>query len=150
MPKGDWINYWTLEALKGNQEHIIPIILADLPIFIRKGAIIPMQEPLEYVGQKVIETLILKIYKGSIGTSYSTVIYEDDGVSMNYLKEDKYCLVNINCEYKESNSILEISEVQGNYKPSWKSIKLIEYENGKIIKEQTEKFSENGMKITFS
>jgi alpha-glucosidase len=149
LPEGEWIHYWTLEEFKGKQEHIIPITLEDLPIFIRKGAIIPMQVALEYVGQKPIDTLILKIYKGAIGVSYSTAVYEDDGESMNYLNKNESCLLELKCEYKETESVLEISEVQGNYKPSWKNIKLIIYENGKIIKEDTENFSEKGMKISF-
>ena len=107
-----------------------------------------MQEALEYIGQKPIDILILKIYKGEAGTSYSTEIYEDDGNSMNYINKDEYCLLKIKCDYKESESIMEFSELQGNYKPSWKSITLIIHEKGEIIKEVTEKFSEEGMKIT--
>ncbi len=149
LPEGDWINYWTLEELKGKQEHIIPIILADLPIFIRKGAIIPMQEALEYVGQKAIDTLILKIFKGVINTSYSTTVYEDDGVTMDYLNKSDYCMLNLICIYQEAESTLEISEIQGNYKPTWKSIKLLIYENGGLIKELTKDFSNKSMKILF-
>jgi alpha-glucosidase len=149
LPEGNWVHYWTLEEYKGKQYHFIPITLADLPIFIRKGAIIPMQEAIEYIGQKPIDTLIFKIYKGVVGTSNSMVVYEDDGESMDYLNKEESCLLKINCEYKESESILTISEIQGDYKPSWKNIKLIVYDNGKIVSEKIENFSEKGIKISF-
>jgi len=148
LPEGDWVQYWTLEEFKGKREHIIPIILADLPILIRKGAIIPMQEAMEYIGQNPVETLILKIFRGQPGTSTSLFVYEDDGESLDYLNKNKYSILSINCIYTESEVTLELAELEGNYKSSWKTIKILVYDGGKMIKERIENFSEMGMKIT--
>ena len=149
LPEGSWIQYWTLEEFKGAQEQIIPITLEDIPIFIRKGAIIPTQEVIEYVDQKPIDALILRIYKGEIGTTTEITVYEDDGESIEYKDKDMFCLIDIKCEYGEKESKLSISPRKGSYKPSWKLIKYIVFENGKKIIENSENYQETDQEIIF-
>jgi len=149
LPEGLWINYWTLEEFEGNKEHILPITLDDIPIFIRKGAIIPTQPVVEYIDQNPIDTLILKIYKGKNGDKTSTFIYEDDGNSMDYLEKEMFCILNINCEYKDTESELTLSELKGKFKPSWENLKYIIYDKGQKVKEETIKFALGGTRITF-
>ena len=148
LPEGSWVNYWTLQEFKGNSEHIIPITLQDIPIFIRKGAIIPSQPVIEYVGQTSIETLILKIYKGENGTSSTTLVYEDDGDSMDYMEKDIYYILDIKCEYNENESKLTLSKLKGNFSVSWKNIRYLVYDKGEKIKEDTVKFNNEGLTIS--
>jgi alpha-glucosidase (family GH31 glycosyl hydrolase) len=52
-----------------------------MPIFVKAGAIIPMQPDMAYTGQKAIDPLIIDIYGGDNG---SFNLYEDDGDSLDY------------------------------------------------------------------
>ncbi len=134
LPEGRWIHYWTFEEFTGKCEHRIPISIEDLPIFIRKGAVIPTQPVLEYMGQKPVDELILKIFRGENGTATSISIYEDDGVSMEYKTKNLYCFLDATCSYDEGGIKLK-SSLRGNYTPPWKSLKYILFDKGAKIKE---------------
>ena len=54
-----------------------------MPIYVRAGAIIPFDPIRQYTGQKVDKPTTLKIYQGSDG---QYTLYNDDGVSLDYLK----------------------------------------------------------------
>jgi len=149
LPEGKWIELWTLKEYEGKKIQYIPIDLKDIPIFIRKGAIIPTQDVVEFIGQKPIETLTLKIFKGDNGTTSNCIIYEDDGLSMEYKNDNKYILLNVQCEYQEANSILKIKPVHINFKPTWKKIKYIIYNLGSIEKEGEVEFSSQEIEIRF-
>ncbi len=145
LPEGKWIHYWTLEEFIGKKEYTIPVTLDDIPVFVRKGAILPFQPVVEYFGQKPIEELTLKIFKGDNGQSENVEIYEDDGESMEYCKDNIFCVLDIECKYKETNYELIISDLSGKFKPSWKSISYTVYEMGKIVKQGSIPF--DGKKI---
>ncbi len=146
LPEGSWIHYWTLEELAGKEEHRIPIRLDDIPIFIRKGAIISTQPVLEYNGQKPVEVLILKIYRGKTGTTGSISIYEDDGESMDYQTKNIYCFLDVTVKYEETGIILELNR-RGNYIPPWKVLKYVVFDKGAKSKEGTLKMQEKIHKI---
>lgn len=115
-----------------------------------KGSIIPMQEPIEYIGQKPIETLDLKIFLGNLGTSTSITVYEDDGSSMDYANKDLYCILSIQCQYKAGSCSLSLSPLQGDYTPSWKKIKYELFAKGEKKKEDTIPFDKNAKEINIS
>jgi len=57
--------------------------LATMPIYVRAGAIVPVDPIRQYTGQKVDEPTTLKIYRGANG---KYTLYDDDGISLDYLK----------------------------------------------------------------
>lgn len=85
LPEGqDWYDFYTGEKFAGGQ-----VITADttdllkMPLFVKQGGIIPMQEDREWIshGEK-LENIEFKVYSG-IG---NYTLYEDDGVSLDYQK----------------------------------------------------------------
>ena len=56
-----------------------------MPIYVRAGAIVPIDPIRQYTGQKVNEPMTLKIYRGANG---QYTLYDDDGISLNYLQGD--------------------------------------------------------------
>ena len=82
LPAGQWIDYWTGEVIDGGRD-VPATFSADRggPLFVRSGAIIPTWPPVQYVGQKPVETITLDIYPA--GHSEYELI-EDDGVSLAY------------------------------------------------------------------
>ena len=57
--------------------------LETMPIYVRAGAIIPMDPVRQYMAQKVDEPTTLEVFSGADG---SFTMYEDDGVSLDYLE----------------------------------------------------------------
>ena len=84
LPKGNWINYWTGEILTGSRtvKCKVPDNRGGL-LFIRGGAIIPYQKPTQYIGEHILDTLIVKVYPDK--HSYYT-LWEDDGFTFDYEK----------------------------------------------------------------
>lgn len=116
LPDGNWHYIPNNKYYNGGQWIIIEVPLNTLPIFVKEGGIIPIQEVQQYVGEKKLEELELHIYP-SAKSSYT--LYEDDGISYQYEK-DKYSLTNFTCEKNdESISVLVKKESDG-YKNSRK------------------------------
>jgi len=84
LPEGNWIDYWTENTYKGKQT-IIYKIPTDKggPLFVRAGAIIPYQKPMQYIGEHPVDTLIVKVFPN--GKSNYT-LFEDDGITFDYEK----------------------------------------------------------------
>lgn len=82
LPAGDWCDFWTNEVHEGGREITRGVDLATLPLFVRAGAIIPMDPVRQYAAQPVDEPTTIRIYTGADGMFRW---YEDDGVSLDYL-----------------------------------------------------------------
>jgi alpha-glucosidase len=82
FPAGStWYSLYTGEKYSGHSEVIVDCPLHRLPVFIRSGAIIPMQPVLASTKEKS-DTLILHLYAGDADNEF--LFYEDDGISFNY------------------------------------------------------------------
>jgi alpha-glucosidase/alpha-D-xyloside xylohydrolase len=57
--------------------------LATMPIYVRAGAIIPVDPVRQYTSQPVTEPTTLRIYRGADGRF---TLYDDDGISQEYLQ----------------------------------------------------------------
>ena len=84
LPEGRWYHYWTDKILEGGNELTAEAPLEQIPIYIREGAVLPMAEAVQYVGQKPQEQLTLHVYWGSEETI--STLYEDAGDGYDYEK----------------------------------------------------------------
>lgn len=83
LPKGQWYDWWDGSAFTGGTTVHRPVDLATMPIFVRAGAIIPIDPIRQYTAEPVSEPTTLRIYPGADG---DFTLYEDDGISQDYLK----------------------------------------------------------------
>ena len=83
FPGGGWFDYETGERYEGRQYKSFLTPLDVLPVYIKAGAIIPMQPVMQWVDQHPVEMITLDVYPSGI-SSYE--MYEDDGISMDYQK----------------------------------------------------------------
>lgn len=83
LPKGEWYDWWTEAKTAGAQTITRKVDLSVLPIYVRAGAIIPMDPVRQYTTQKVNEPTTLKIFTGANG---NYTLYNDDGISQDYLE----------------------------------------------------------------
>lgn len=84
LPKGEWYSFYTDQKFKGDQKFYTPSPLYRLPVFVKAGAIIPIQKLIQNTGENPGDTLEIHIYAGKGNTHY--VYYEDDGTTYNYEK----------------------------------------------------------------
>jgi len=78
FPEGEWINFHTGEVITGVANKKISIPLEDMPIYVKKGAIIPMMKLSRRIPEEFIDPLLLEIYPSN--NSFYTQ-FEDKGVS---------------------------------------------------------------------
>jgi alpha-glucosidase/alpha-D-xyloside xylohydrolase len=84
LPAGEWYDWWTNERVAGGRWLERPVDLATLPLYVRAGAIVPLDPVRQYTAQPESEPTTLRVYPGSDG---EFVLYEDDGVSLDYLRD---------------------------------------------------------------
>ena len=83
LPAGTWYDWWTAEKHEGSRAIDRSVDLATMPIYVRAGAIVPVDPVRQFTGEKVDAPLTMRIYRGANG---DYTLYEDDGESLAYLK----------------------------------------------------------------
>ena len=83
LPKGKWYNFWTGETVEGARAIDTPAPLAEMPLFVRAGSILPLGPDIEYADQPSKDPLELRVYTGA---DADFTLYEDDGNTYRYEK----------------------------------------------------------------
>ncbi|MBS1272043.1 MAG: Alpha-xylosidase BoGH31A [Candidatus Marinimicrobia bacterium] len=81
FPSGEWVNYFTGEKITGPKTQPVAASLETMPVYVKAGSIIPMQPYMDYVGQKPVEPLKLRVFASADG-EYE--LYEDSGTGLKY------------------------------------------------------------------
>jgi alpha-glucosidase len=118
LPEGDWYYLYNGKKFAGNHEIILECPVHKLPVFIKAGAIIPMENAKSHTGE-VSETLDLHIYKHVSNTSF--VYYQDDGVTFDYQNATFAKRV---IEYKPLLNKITLHHTEGDYKSPLKKLSL--------------------------
>lgn len=84
LPKGaDWYDFWTKERLSGGSYVVVDAPIDKIPLFIRAGSIIPIEEGLQYAEQVSDKPFQIHIYPGD---DCEFEFYEDSGDGYEYEK----------------------------------------------------------------
>ena len=118
LPRGTWYDYWTGEPLDGGMTVVTTAPLERLPLFVRAGTVLPLWPEMQYVGEKPVERLTLRVYPGA----GETVLYEDAGEGMAYL-DGAYRWVYFTCDWQDDTLTLD-RRVAGRYEPPYSGIRL--------------------------
>ena len=106
LPKGcGWVDYWTGVRYHGGQSVKVKTKLNEIPLFVRVGSILLMQQPTMYAEQET-DALELKIYRGA---DCSCVYYQDDGTTYAYERGD---LEEIRFYWDDAREELTIREIR--------------------------------------
>jgi len=107
LPEGLWYDWWTNEQVAGGRTISRNVDLETMPIYVKAGAIIVMDPIKQYTSEKVEEPVTIRIFTGASG---SFELYEDDGISQEYL-DGAYSLIRFAWDNKKST--LSITPAQG-------------------------------------
>jgi alpha-glucosidase (family GH31 glycosyl hydrolase) len=81
LPPGEWVEWCTGARINGPVYVQRQYALDEIPVFVRAGAIVPMQPDMMYTGERPVDPLILTVFPGGSG---SVRVYEDEGNSLGY------------------------------------------------------------------
>jgi alpha-glucosidase/alpha-D-xyloside xylohydrolase len=81
LPEGTWYDWWTGKTARGKQWVERQVDLATMPLYVRAGAIVPLDPVRQYTAQPMTEPTTLRVYPGANG---SFTLYDDDGQSLGY------------------------------------------------------------------
>jgi len=114
LPEGVWYDWFNNTIHEGKQTVTREVELSVMPIFVRAGAIIPFDPVRQYTGQVVDEPTTLRIYTGEDG---DYILYDDDGISNNYL-EGEYNLTQFIWLDKERKLVIKEAMINGEIMPT--------------------------------
>jgi alpha-glucosidase len=120
LPQGEWYRFSTDEYFEGGQVANAPAPLDNLPVFIKGGAIIPMQSLMQSTSDDSDGTLYIHIWNGVAATEY--VYYEDDGISYNFENGEFYKRT---IRFDPEDRVVSFSAVEGSYNSKYKWLKVV-------------------------
>ena len=111
LPAGEWYDFWTRKKTDGGKWMQAEAPLDRLPVFVRAGAVIPMQQVVQYSDQAPADPLTYEIFPS---TEAKGICYEDDGNGFEYTS-GKYRKVEIKAEVKNGVVSVVRSAAEGSY-----------------------------------
>jgi alpha-glucosidase len=124
LPPGDWYDFWTNTKVDGQAAHLVlHPQLYELPLYVRAGAILPMQAVVQSTSETPGGGLKLRVYPGD---DCRGSLYMDDGHSYAYQKNE-FLRIQYSCQ-AAGNSVTVSSKVEnGGFQPWWKSAEITVY-----------------------
>ena len=107
LPRGTWFDFWTEETLDGGRDITRPVDLDTMPLYVRAGAVIPLDPVRQYSGEQVEAPMTLVVFPGADGQS---AWYDDDGISFEHERGD-FSLVELT--WQDSARTLDLSLAPG-------------------------------------
>jgi alpha-glucosidase len=114
LPAGEWFEGPTGKHFTGPLTVQRSFSIDQTPVYMRAGAIVPMQPPMRYTGEKPVDPLIVNVWPMASGSTSSYEVYEDSGVSVEYQK-GVFARTPIKATQTGDTFHVEIGPVQGSY-----------------------------------
>jgi alpha-glucosidase len=123
LPPGDWYDFWTGAKHAHSEKIQLHPRLDEMPLYVRAGAILPMQPVVQYTGETPDGPLQLRVYPGE---DCHGTLYQDDGHSFAYQKGGIF-RINYSCAVSPSSVSITSTVEKNLYKPWWNSTALTIY-----------------------
>ncbi|HEY8513846.1 MAG TPA: glycoside hydrolase family 31 protein [Cyclobacteriaceae bacterium] len=118
LPEGEWYYLYDGTRYEGNSEVAVDCPIARLPVFVKAGAILPMQPVMPNTAMTP-DVLMIHLYKGKDATTF--LYYTDDGETFDYL-EGHYHRRAI--AYVPEARTLTLGAVEGTYPSPVRTLRL--------------------------
>ncbi|QZZ22926.1 glycoside hydrolase family 31 protein [Leptothermofonsia sichuanensis E412] len=120
LPAGTWYDWWSHEQFEGPTHILAHAPLERMPLYLKAGAIMPMQPVMQYVNQQPVTELTLKIAPGEGEWTF----YEDDGHSFDY-QTGAWAATTYRV-YQEGKTVsVEVVRREGQWTPPERSITVV-------------------------
>jgi len=114
IPEGNWIERATGKHFAGPANEERNFSIDQIPVYERAGAILPMQPPMEYTGQKPVDPLIIKVLPLADGQTSSYSLYADNSQDEAY-KRGICTWTKLSAKQTGDELIVEVAPVEGSY-----------------------------------
>ena len=94
-----------------------------LPVFVRGGSILPFEPLVQSTQEKPNGPLQLKVYPEDHGGECTGSLYQDDGISFDYKKND-FLRIKYDCETTGKGMRFHIGAREGKFQPWWTEIEV--------------------------
>jgi len=130
LPAGDWYDFWTGAKVTApmftpntggapvRNPLKVKIALDQLPLYVRPGAIIPMQPLVQSTAEKPQGPLELRVYPGP---DCRGSVYQDDGNSFRY-QQGEFFRQAFTCAPQSGSVAVRFGNVEGSFTPWWESV----------------------------
>jgi len=112
LPAGEWVGWFSGERIRGPAVVTRTYALNESPIFVRAGAIVPMQSKAQRAQAVPGNGLVLTVFPGASG---ATRVYEDQGDSLGY-QRGEFSMTAVRTSQPGPTSLrVEIGAAEGRY-----------------------------------
>jgi len=141
LPKGTWYDYWTghrvlsgkaaapidtekRDPLTAGQPVVVTPSLAELPVYVRGGSILPVAPLTQSTSEIPDGPLTVRVYPLTPGfdpgeETCAGDVYSDDGHSFNF-SHGEYARIHLTCTAEGDGTVrVQIGEQEGTWKPWW-------------------------------
>ncbi|QFS42802.1 glycoside hydrolase family 31 protein [Nostoc sphaeroides] len=112
LPLGTWYDWWSGDRYEGPIHILAHAPLERMPLYVRGGAIVPMQPVRQYVDQAPLDEIRLRIWPGN--NEYQ--LFEDDGQTNEY-QDQNFSLSSISVFTESNQTVVEIGARVGEWTP---------------------------------
>ena len=146
LPPVVWYDYWTgtkldrrapvgshdlevRDPITVDPKALAPVMvepkLDELPVYVRGGAVIPMQPLVQNTEETPVGPLTLRVFVPGSGEACGGDVYLDDGKSYDFRK-GAYLRMHVTCQAAEDGASLEVMlpKREGKFKPWWRSYRV--------------------------
>ncbi len=114
LPKGEWIEWATGRHFTGPTTVERSYSIEQTAVFLKAGAIVPMEPPMLYTGQKPVDPLIVNVWPLKPGESSEYHVYEDSGKAVEY-QYGAWTKVPVKVTENGNTLRVEIGPVEGSF-----------------------------------
>ena len=144
LPPGQWYDYWTGEQLAiitpagardleqrdappPSKPIFVTPKIAELPVYVRGGSIIPVAPLTQSTMEKPDGPLTLRVYPNAVGAKCEGSIYQDDGSSFAY-RDGKFFRQHFSCAEAADGSVtVHLDAPTGSFTPWWTQLRIEVY-----------------------
>ena len=125
FPPGEWYDFWTNTKLSSKEKLSLHPRLDEMPLYVRAGAIVPMQPLVQSTEEKPNGPLQLRVYLPSSASNSDCrgTLYQDDGHTFAYQKGE-ILRVNYSCQVSNGSVTVTSNTEKIAYHPWWNSAEL--------------------------
>ncbi|QNI33042.1 DUF5110 domain-containing protein [Alloacidobacterium dinghuense] len=114
IPQGEWIEQPTGKHFTGPQTVERSFAINQIPVYLRAGAIVPMQPPMQYTGQKPVDPLILEVEPLADNAKSSYSVYDDSSKGEDY-KRGICAWTDVDAKQSGDDFTIEVAPIRGSY-----------------------------------
>ncbi|HZC65267.1 MAG TPA: TIM-barrel domain-containing protein, partial [Candidatus Dormibacteraeota bacterium] len=123
LPPGDWYDFWTSEKHPSATPLRLNPRLEEMPLYVRAGAIVPMQAVVQSTMETPKGPLQLRVYPGD---DCRGTLYQDDGHTFAY-QRGEFLRQNFTCRVSPGSVTISSALEKNTFQPWWTSVEVTVY-----------------------